>query len=277
MAKSNKDLLKKRFAQNQRRLKREANRSYVKIVLGKAESLTNYVKQANGRIELYPYMSMSNTDGTTNYQFYFPYPPLEVQYSSFGDEITQIPRPGTTPLLVFKSHRLKQIQFEFTVAVPMDGVSQDVEDSLNLLQSMAGRGDLDLQFHNMDSLFMKKITLRNETNAGTSGDVALFKIMDMSFSAVQRNLSNKITFAKVSMTIVENHNPTITYAKIPPIGKPVSTSKPGTGKNKKTGTTVEKISITMANLTPTQKALVLNKVMQEEALLKNRRKLGLGK
>lgn len=271
--KSNKEILRQRFVQKERRLRREANRTYVKLALGKAESLTNLIKQAHGRIALYPYMSMRNSDNTTNYRFYFPFPPLEVQYTNFGDEITQVPRPGTTPLLVFKSHRLKQVQFEFVVAVPKDGVSIHIEDSLALLQAMASRGDLNLRFHNMDSLFMTKITLRNETNFNQNSNVAVFKIMDMSFTAVQRNLLNKITFAKVSMTIVENHNPTITYVKIPPIGKPVSIDKPKTGKGKKGGTTVEKISTTMANLTPEQKALRLNQLMQEEAKIKARRKV----
>jgi len=160
-----------------------------------------------------PFMRLLPSTRTENiYDFYFPFTPTDISYSDLSDEVAEIDRPSSTPIVVFKSHKLMRISMEFVVAVPYDGLITDVEDSLKLLRKFATSSHRSIVFFHLDSLLMDGWKYRN----GPSNRPPLFNIVDMSITAKQRNPSGKITQATVSMTVVENQNPKITVVKISP-------------------------------------------------------------
>ena len=167
-----------------------------------------------------PFMRLipRNTSDTI-YEFYFPYMPIEISYDNLSDEVVEIARPGTTPIVAFKSHRLMKISFQFIVTVPLDGLFTDVEDSLNLLRKFATNSNRVVKFFNMDSMLETVERYRNSPASILSDGPQFFNIVDLSVSAVRRSTSGKITQATVNVTMVENQNPVIATVPIPPIPK----------------------------------------------------------
>jgi hypothetical protein len=151
----------------------------------------------------------------TVYDFYFPFAPQGIQYSDLSDEISEIPRAGTLPLVVFKSHKLMRVSFEFLVAVPYDGMTIDVEESLSILRFFSTNSHRGIVFFNFDTMLTSPWQYRR----GPSARPLQFNIAEMSVTARQRNSLGKITQAIVNITLVENQNPIITVAKVPPIRK----------------------------------------------------------
>ena len=167
------------------------------------------------------YMRLLGESGNaspTLYDFFFPYTPQNIQYSDMSDEVAEIPRAGTTPLVAFKSHKLMRVSFEFLVAVPYDGMTIDVENSLNILRTFSTNSNRSVVFYHFDQLLMAGWQYRR----GPSDRPPHFTIVEMNISAKQRNSLGRITQAVVNMTFVENHNPLITVVKVPPFtkGKP---------------------------------------------------------
>lgn len=166
------------------------------------------------------------TQNDTIYDFYFPFTPQSIQYSDLSDEVAEIARPGSTPILVFKSHRLMRVSMEFVVAVPYDGLITDVEESLKLLRTFATSSNRSVVFFNLDSMLLSGWKYRN----GPSNRPPVFSIADLSIEARQRNSEGKITQASVSLTVVENQNPQIVTARISPftpLPRPPTTKTPG--------------------------------------------------
>ena len=160
-----------------------------------------------------PFMRLLPNSRTQKiYDFYFPFTPTDISYSDMSDEVAEIDRPSSTPIVVFKSHRLMRISMEFIVAVPYDGLITDVEDSITLLRRFATSSNRSVIFFHLDSLLMRGWKYRN----GPSNRPPHFNIVDLTVTARQRNAAGKITQASVSMTIVENQNPKITTVKIAP-------------------------------------------------------------
>jgi hypothetical protein len=163
-----------------------------------------------------PFMRLlPENDNTTQtvYDFYFPFTPQNIQYSDLSDEIAEIPRAGTLPIVTFKSHKLMRVSFEFLVAVPLDGMTLDVEDSLAILRTFSTQSQRGIVFFNMDTMLTSPWQYRR----GPKGKPLQFNIAEMSMTARQRNSLGKITQAIVNLTLVENQNPTITVTKVPPI------------------------------------------------------------
>lgn len=168
----------------------------------------------------------------TIYDFYFPFEPINVTYENLADEIAELPRPGATPLVVFKQHRLMRVSFEFLVAVPFDGITIDVEDSLEILRHFGSNAGRDVQLFNMDTFTSAAFQYANRPSGASSA--MLFKVADLTVSSTRRNQNKKITAATVSITLIESaQNPSITLVRIPKIKKkPIKKKTTTTKKNK---------------------------------------------
>ena len=172
----------------------------------------------------------------TIYDFYFPFEPINVTYENLADEIAELPRPGSTPLVVFKQHRLMRVSFEFLVAVPFDGIAIDVEDSLEILRNFGSNAGRDVQLFNMDTFLSAAFPYANRPRGALSA--MLFKVADLTVTSTRRNTNKKITAATVSITLIESsQNPSITLVRIPKIKKRKIKKKTGkTGKKDKNKT-----------------------------------------
>lgn len=149
-------------------------------------------------------------------EFQLPYNPIQMRYGDMSDEISQISRPGTTPIVAFKSHRLLTVDFTFLLAQPGDGLATSVDDKLIILRKFAASGNRVISLVNFDSLTNSPHTFRNSTQERLT-DGLFFNIVDLSVESVRRNKNNEITQANVSMSLIENRNPLINVANIPPI------------------------------------------------------------
>lgn len=180
---------------------------------------TEFIDPSNKEIkqvETNPFMRLlpnKNTD--TIYDFYFPFTPQGISYNDMSDEISEIPRAGTTPLVAFTSHKLLKVSFEFLVAVPYDGMQLDVEASVALLRVFSTSSDRSVIFFNFDQMMTSAWQYRR----GPIARALRFNITDMSITARQRNSFGKITQAVVNISLIENQNPTMTVVPVPPFTK----------------------------------------------------------
>ena len=184
----------------------------------------NKITESNPFMRLLP--EPGGSGGNEVFDFYFPYTPQSIDYSDMSDEIAEIPRVGTTPIVTFKSHKLMRVSMEFLVAVPYDGLIIDVEDSLNILRNFAANSQRSVIFYHLDEMLTRGWSYRR----GPQGRPPFFTIVDLNINARQRNSNGKITQAIVRMTFIENQNPDIVVVKVPPFVK-----KKKKKKKKKTG------------------------------------------
>ncbi len=170
----------------------------------------------------YPTMTTKATAGKETLRFTFPFPPSEVGYSDLAPELSEIFRPGKKPLVYFTRFRSRKITLRFIVAVPFDGLQIDVEESLDLLKRIAN-SNIPIFFSNADKFLSSSFT------ESRSAITAYWNISDLSFDSVRRTESQKISQASVSMTLIENDNPTniqvrslprIEYTATPPVTNP---------------------------------------------------------
>ena len=181
---------------------------------------------------IYPAITTKTTAGKETLRFTFPFPPSEVSYSDLAPEVSEISRPGKKPLVYFSRFRSRKITLRFIVAVPFDGLQIDVEESLDLLKRIAN-SNIPIFFSNADKFLSSSFT------ESRSAITAYWNISDLSFDSVRRTVSQKISQANVSMTLIENDNPTniqvrslprIQYTATPPI----TNVTPGNKKNQTT-------------------------------------------
>lgn len=167
-------------------------------------------------------------------EFSLPYNPIQLRYGSMGDEISQIPRPGTTPIVAFKNHRLLTVDFQFILAQPGDGLATSVDDKLQILRRFASSGNRVVSLANFDALTSVPHKFRNSFEEART-DGLFFNIVDLGVEVTRRNKSNQITQANVSLSLVENRNPKITIVTIKPLPalKPPERCKNGRIKTKK--------------------------------------------
>ncbi|MGA0129172.1 MAG: hypothetical protein ACO3I1_07805 [Burkholderiales bacterium] len=141
--------------------------------------------------------------------FVFPFTPQQVQYSNLSPEISEISRPGKTPLIAFNRYKAKQVSFKFLIAVKNDGLFISVDESIDQLQRIVN-STRSVYFTNLD----KQIT--NSLTTGNTNGI-FWSIIDFSLSSIRRNADNKIVAAEANITLVENVNPTIKVADLPVI------------------------------------------------------------
>lgn len=160
-------------------------------------------------------LRMRSSDPSEEQDFVFPYSPREVNIGQLADEMVQIPRPGTTPIVAFKSHRLMTLDFTALIAHPGDGLIRDVEKEIFNLRSFASNSNKVFQLINYDVFTREPYIYRNMSQERVSG--LFFSITDMSVDVTRRNKDNLITQANVKISLVENRNPRINIVLIPPL------------------------------------------------------------
>jgi hypothetical protein len=158
---------------------------------------------------------MRSSDATTEEDFVFPYSPREINIGKLSDEMVQIARPGTTPIVAFKSHNLMTIDFTALIAHPGDGLIQSVDPQIFALRRMASSSDKVFQLLNYDIFTRTPYIYRNMSEERFSG--LFFSITEMSIDVTRRNKENSISSANVKISLVENRNPNINVALIPPL------------------------------------------------------------
>jgi len=176
-----------------------------------------------------------SNEGEAVEDFSLPYNPIQVNYGDLADEITQIPRPATTPIVAFKAHRLMTVDMTFIVAQPGDGLATSVDDQLQTLRRFAASGHRVISLINFDSLTNSAYQYRNLSPEQRT-DGLFFNIVEFSIQSVRRNKLNQISQASVTMNLVENRNPRITVISIPPLPKfdePKCCKKPKNQRPKK--------------------------------------------
>lgn len=144
-------------------------------------------------------------------RFVFPFSPQAVSYRDLAPELSQLNRPGRKPIVAFSRERARQVDLEFLLAVPFDGMSIDIEEDLNLLEEMVGSAR-PVWFYNADSFLSS-----NNYQSGNYNPSFFWSIADFSFQSVRRNRAQKITQATVVLSLVENTNPKIVVVNLPRI------------------------------------------------------------
>lgn len=147
-------------------------------------------------------------------QVALPYNPIQVRYGNLADEITQIARPATTPIVAFRQHRLMSIDFTFVMAQPGDGLATSMDEVLQILRKFAASGHRVISMVNFDSLTHSPYKYRN-LSPESRADGLFFHISDMSIESTRRNKNNQISQANVTMSLIEVRNPKVTVASIP--------------------------------------------------------------
>jgi len=156
-------------------------------------------------------------------RFVFPYNPISITYNQLGDEVAQIPRPGTTPLVFFKAHRLMSVDITFTLAVPGDGLVQSVDEHIEVLRSMAANSQRVIQILNYDRMLTTPHAYRNMSKEQSATGVftdLFFSIVELNVDSVRRNKLNQVTQANCRLSMIENRNPFQNITAIPKLEKP---------------------------------------------------------
>lgn len=155
-------------------------------------------------------MNVVNKSGEANIDpFIFPFTPQQIEYSNLSPELTEISRPGKTPLIAFSRYKAKQISFKFLLAVPQDGLFISIDDQIEQLQRIVN-STRTIYFTNLDRQITNSLTSSN-----TNG--IFWSIIDFSLSSIRRNADNKIVAGEANITLVENINPTLKVADLPVI------------------------------------------------------------
>lgn len=178
---------------------------------------------------------MITTRGSNNedpIEFEFLFPPQQIQYSNMSPEMSEISRPGRSPLIAFTRFRAKQISFRFLLAIPLDGLFTTVDNYIQALEIMANTAR-PIYFTNLDRQISNPLNIGDELRI-------FWTITDLNFNSIRRNERNEIVAAEANITLVENNNPIISASDLPVITytdqPPNSNPKPSSG-NKKSGMT----------------------------------------
>ena len=173
-------------------------------------------------------MTLNRSDGNTYPEdFFFPYPPIDIQYTNLSAEWTEIARPGRTPLVEYVTNKLLSVSFKFLVAKPFDGVSYSVDSDLSKLRRMAS-SKRTVSFFGFDGMLTNPFQIEGQETRSRAG--FYFHITDFSIGSLRRNTDNEITAAECSITVVEVNNPDITVVQFPVITYPVPVTPPKKGK-----------------------------------------------
>lgn len=186
-----------------------------------AQDLLTVQESSSPPLTLVMHPSANGSETTTVFQF--PYNPIAITYNQLSDEVVQVPRPGTTPLVFFKSHRLLSVEITFTLAVPGDGLVQPVDTEIGTLRVMASSSNRVIQILNYDGLLRFPFPYRNmsrEQNITGSFSDIFFTIVEFNLDSVRRNKKNQITQANCRLSLIENRNPFQNITAIPKLQKP---------------------------------------------------------
>lgn len=201
--------------------------AYIKDFTGTlSEKIAGLAKLDDAQLQLVaPRMNFVKREGYDDYEYFFPFAPVSISYDGLADEVVEIPRPGTTPLIAFKSHRLLKVSFEFTIANVGDGLISSVDSDMKQLRNMAGMSDRDVQFSNFDTMMTVPRVYRNDVTGKNKVAGIRFKIAELTFTSVRRNQNNAIAQTTANITFIENNNPVVELVNIPKLKKPTVPKK----------------------------------------------------
>lgn len=159
-----------------------------------------------------PVMYQVYRDGSTNAQvgapkineYIFDVIPNEINYGGFGGEWVSIDRVGTFPFIDWKSFKLLQISFSFTIAdkdggvFTGDGLNLSVMEKIQTLQQMA-QTPFPVMFYGFDTLLTNQFRYDDQGNARG----IQFVIQDLSITAARRDANMQITRATANITLQE--------------------------------------------------------------------------
>lgn len=168
--------------------------------------------------------TVPRANSQAQFKYEFPFTPQQIQYSNLSPEVSEIQRPGRTPLVAFTRYRARQLSLKFLIAVPLDGLFSSVDQSIQDLQRLVNSAS-PVYFTNLD----RQIT--NSLSTGGAQQI-FWSITDFSLSSIRRNAENQITAAEGTLTLVENNNPKIKIADLPRITYTVEApqnNRPGSG------------------------------------------------
>ena len=152
--------------------------------------------------------------------FEFDFPPVQVGYDGMGVDVVEIQRPILRPLVEVKASKNYKAVFEFLVADRFDGLSNDVEEKLGVLEKMANYGE-PVYFENFDGIL-------------TSG---FWYIAEFSVKVSRVNVDGKIVSAQCSIGVIEYANTEKRFASLPKISYKAPRRGRGTGGSSTTGGT----------------------------------------
>lgn len=173
----------------------------------------------------------------SGYEFVFPFPPIDIQYSGIAGQWVDIARPGRTPIVDYAGAQLLQVSFKFLVARPWDGLNYTVDSDLETLRYICSSQNT-VTFYGFDGMLTKPFQQPGQPRRRGGG--FFFHVIDFSVTSLRRNSSNKVTAAECSITVQENNNPNISYVSFPPISYP---SAAGTTPTKSGSTEIAPVGL----------------------------------
>lgn len=159
----------------------------------------------------------------SGYEYVFPFPPIDIQYSGISGQWVDIARPGRTPIVDYAGAQLLQVSFKFLVARPWDGLEYSVDRDLETLRYICSSRNT-VTFYGFDGMLTKPFQQPGQATRRRGG--FFFHVIDFSVNSLRRNERNEITAAECTITVQENNNPNISYVSFPSITYPSSTTTP---------------------------------------------------
>jgi hypothetical protein len=158
---------------------------------------------------------MGAVTSTKTYRYFFPYAPVQFEFSNLGNEFVQIERPGNHPLLVYKAPKLVQVSFSFLAIDRLNIYEKageaSIEKDLAFLAKMAA---LDAPIRFSGSTFLTVV-------ARHFGDVSStprsWKMTEFSINVRRKTSDGDASQAECSVTLIEDRNPNISVVSLPPI------------------------------------------------------------
>lgn len=180
----------------------------------------------------------------SGYEFVFPFPPIDIQYSGITGQWVDIARPGRTPIVDYAGAQLLQVSFKFLVARPWDGLEYTVDQDLETLRYICSSQNT-VTFYGFDGMLTKPFQQPGQPRRRGGG--FFFHVIDFSVNSLRRNADNKVTAAECTITVQENNNPNISYVSFPPISYPPASATPT-----KSGTNTQAPDVPFSGMTREQ-------------------------
>lgn len=195
-------------------------------------------------------MVLNKADYTqSNFEFIFPFPPIDIQYSGMSGQWVDIARPGRTPIIDYAGAQLLQVSFKFLVARPWDGLDYGVDQDLETLRYIASSQST-VSFFGFDGMMTKPFQIPGQPDRRKGG--FFFNVIEFSVNSMRRNAANEITAAECSITLQEENNPNIVAKAFPPIVYPSVSSGTTPTKSSSSKFSTGISSLTIDSTTPPQ-------------------------
>ena len=157
---------------------------------------------------------MDQIGGADPLSFVFPFGINNISHEVGAVQFDELQRPLSLPILQPTAASLQKVSFDFLVATPFDGVSEDVEDQLRILQNFAAE-DTSVIFVNSNEMLTQS--------------VASWKISSLSVSIARQNELGAAVSAQVNMSCTESNDLLDRFLTLPKFRYKVNKNK-GSGK-----------------------------------------------